>query len=146
MTANRWWVRMAARWLARIDGVNGQLRLLFLAMTGYGIVLQTLAQYGLGGYALEFLGVSGIALAVYTYYYNEGGVRNQVSRDRVDLSTNFAGPTMRMDDELIARGIVAGLESRELDEDRRRAIKGELDAGWTEYRDGLPPEYFDHDT
>lgn len=143
MTAQRWWVQLVARWLARVDGVNGQLRLLFLAMTGYGIVLQTLAQYGLGGWALEVLAVSAVVLVVYTFYYNEGGVRNQVSRDRVDLSTNYAGPTMRIDDECIARGIRAGQKGDELSEREREAIQGELDDAWQQYRDGLPQEYFE---
>jgi len=143
MTAQRWWVRLAARWLARVDGVNGQLRLLFLAMTGYGVVLQTLAQYGLGSYALEVLAVSGVVLVGYTYYYNEGGVRNQVSRDRTDLSSNFAGPTMRMDNEFIARGVLAAQMGRELTEQERRAIQQELDDAWHEYRDGLPEDYFE---
>jgi len=143
MTAQRWWVKLAARWLARVDGVNGQLRLLFLAMTGYGIVLQTLAQYGFGNYALEVLGVSGVGLVVYTYYYNEGGVRNQVSRDRQDLSTNYVGPTMRMDDEFIARGIRAAEKGEPLSPGEREAVQHELDDAWIQYRDGLPQEYFE---
>lgn len=142
MTAQRWWVRLAARWLARIDGVNGQLRLLFLAMTGYGIVLQTLAQYGLGSYALEVIGVSSLFLVAYTYYYNEGGVRNQVSRDRNDLSSNFAGPTMRIDDEFIARGIQAARNGKPLTKGEREAVQEELDAAWAQYRNGLPEDYF----
>lgn len=34
MTAKRWWVRVAARWLARIDGVSGMVRLTMLGLTG----------------------------------------------------------------------------------------------------------------
>lgn len=143
MTADRWWVRLGARWLARVDGVNGQLRLLFLAMTGYGITMQTLSQYGLGKWALEFLGVTSLLLVAYTYYYNEGGVRNQVSRDRQDLSNNFVGPTMRLDDELIARAIMAAQKGETLSEQERNAIKTESDTFWQEYRDGLPEDYFD---
>jgi hypothetical protein len=143
MTAQRWWVRLAARWLARVDGVNGQLRLLFLAMTGYGIVLQTLSQYGMGDWAIEVIVVSAVGLTVYTFYYNEGGVRNQVSRDRVDLSTNYAGPTMRMDDEFIARGIRAAEKGDSLSDKERQAVQSELDDAWAEYRDGLPEDYFE---
>jgi hypothetical protein len=143
MTAQRWWVRLAARWLARVDGVNGQLRLLFLAMTGYGIVLQTLAQYGLGGYALEVLGVSAVVLVAYTYYYNEGGVRNQVSRDRTDLSTNFACPTMRIQAELWARAIRRAENGDALTATEIEEIQSELDDVWHQYRDGLPEDYFE---
>jgi len=142
MTAQRWWVKWFSRWLARVDGVNMQLRLLFLAMTGYGVVLNTLARYNLGGVALEFLGVTSLFLVVYTYLYNEGGVRNQVSRDRQDLSNNFVGPTMRLDDELIARAVLAAQKGDQLTDQEREAISQELDAAWTEYRDGLPEDYF----
>lgn len=137
MTANRWWVKLAARWLARVDGVNQQLRLLFLAMTGYGVVTNTLISAGLKEYVLPFIGLSGLVLAIYTYYYNEGGVRNQVSRDRQDLSSNYAGPNSRIDDEMIARGIIAGMDGEQLTEQKREAIKGELDKSFAELRDGV---------
>lgn len=141
MTAQRWWVRLAARWLARVDGVNGQLRLLFLAMTGYGIVLQTLSQYGFGDYALEFLAVSGVGLVVYTYYYNEGGVRNQVSRDRQDLSTNYSGPTMLMDDVCIGIGQFVAENGRKPRDEERQMIQEAVKEQWDEYRNGVPEEY-----
>lgn len=145
MTAQRWWVRIAARWLARIDGVNGQLRLLFLAMTGYGITLQTLSQYGLGGWALEFMALSGLLLIAYTYYYNEGGVRNQVSRDRQDLSTNYSGPTMLMDDVCIAIGQFVAENGREPTDDERKMIENAVKRQWMDYRNGIPEEWLDDD-
>jgi hypothetical protein len=137
VTANRWWVRFGARWLARIDGVSGQLRLLFLAMTGYGIVLQTLARYGFGGYAIEFIAASGVLLVIYTYYFNEGGVRNQVSRDRQDLAHNWAGPNMRMDDPLIGAAMFAAMEGRAPTEEEFEAIEEAVDTYWRGYRDGV---------
>lgn len=140
MTANRWWVRFGARWLARIDGVSGQLRLLFLAMTGYGIVLQTLARYGFGGYAIEFLAVSALGLVCYTYYFNEGGVRNQVRRDGQDLAGNWAGPNMRMDDALIGAAMFAATHGRPPDEEEFEAIEQAVDTYWRGYRDGVDLE------
>lgn len=137
MTANRWWVRLAARWLARVDGVSGQLRLAMLALTGFSTATLTLRQYGHGQLALPLVGVLSAGMVVYTYLYAEGGVWNQMARDRVDLSTNFAGPTMRMDDELIARGILAAQKGRELESDEREAIKTELDVAFQEYRHGI---------
>lgn len=56
------------------------------------------------------------------------------------LSTNFAGPSMRMDDELLARGILAAREGRELSEGERLAIDGELDHAFSECRDGIELE------
>ena len=140
MTANRWWVRLAARWLARVDGVSSMIQLAMLGLTGISTATLTLRQYGHGEYAWPLIGVVGGGMVVFTYLYTEGGVWNQMSRDRQDLSTNFAGPSMRMNNELIARGILAAQERRELSEEEREAIKGELDHAFEEYRDGIELE------
>lgn len=145
MTANRWWVRLAARWLARVDGVSGMVRLAMLGLTGISTATLTLRQYGHGEYAWPLILVILSGTLVFTYLYTEGGVWNQMSRDRQDLSSNFAGPSMRMGNELIARGILAAQEKRSLSEDERQAIKQELDMAFEEYRDGidLPSEELD---
>jgi hypothetical protein len=140
MTAERWWVRIAARWLARVDGVSGMIRLAMLGMTGLSTALLTLKQYGHGRFAWFFIGVVMSGVVVFTYLYTEGGVWNQMSRDRQDLSANFAGPSMRMNNELVARGILAAQEGRELTDEEREAIKGELDSAFEEYRDGIQLE------
>ncbi|WP_313696234.1 hypothetical protein [Halorarum halobium] len=137
MTANRWWVRLAARWLARVDGVSGMIRLAMLGLTGISTATLTLRQYGHGEYAWPLIGVIGAGTLAFTYLYTEGGVWNQMARDRQDLSTNFAGPSMRMSNELLARGILAAEEGRELSEAERDAIKRELDHAFEEYRDGI---------
>lgn len=137
MTAERWWVRTAARWLARVDGVSGMIRLAMLGMTGLSTALLTLREYGYARLAWPFIGVVLAGTLVFTYLYTEGGVWNQMSRDRQDLSSNFAGPSMRMSNELVARGILAAQESRELTDEERAAIKGELDEAFAEYRDGI---------
>lgn len=136
-TAERWWVRVAARWLARVDGVSGQIRVFSLGVTAFSTFSLVLQNSGHGELVVP-LGVAGlIAAPVYTYLYAEGGVWNQVNRDKVDLSTNFAGPTMRIDDEHIARGTIAGIKGRELNDEERQAIKAELDETFAEYRDGV---------
>lgn len=140
MTANRWWVKLAARWLARVDGVSGMIRLAMLGLTGLSTATLTLRQYGHGEYAWPLIGVVSGGVLVFTYLYTEGGVWNQMARDRKDLSTNFAGPSMRMENELIARGILAAQENRELSEEERTAIKRELDEAFEEYRDGIELE------
>ncbi len=140
MTANRWWVRVAARWLARVDGVSGMIRLAMLGLTGISTATLTLRQYGHGEYAWPFIGSVGAGTLIFTYLYTEGGVWNQMARDRQDLSTNFAGPSMRMNNELVARGILAAQENRELSEEEREAIKRELDEAFQEYREGIDLE------
>jgi hypothetical protein len=137
MTADRWWVRTAARWLARIDGVSGQLRLAMLGLTGLSTATLTLRQYGHGEYAWPLIAGVGLGGLVFTYLYTEGGVWNQMARDRNDLSSNFAGPSMRMNNELLARGVLAAQKGRELTEEERSAIQAELDDAFETYRDGL---------
>ena len=137
MTANRWWVRLAARWLARVDGVSGMVRLAMLGLTGISTATLTLRQYGHGEWAWPLISVILGGTLIFTYLYTEGGVWNQMSRDRQDLSSNFAGPSMRMGNELLARGILAAQEKRSLSEDERQAIKRELDMAFEEYRDGI---------
>lgn len=140
MTANRWWVRTAARWLARVDGVSGMIRLAMLGLTGLSTATLTLRQYGHGEWAWPLIGVVIVGTMLFTYLYTEGGVWNQMARDRKDLSTNFAGPSMRMSNELVARGILAAEEGRPLSEAERDAIKQELDEAFEEYRDGIELE------
>lgn len=140
MTANRWWVRLAARWLARVDGVSGMIQLAMLGLTGLSTATLTLRQYGHGEYAWPLIGVVMVGALIFTYLYTEGGVWNQVSRDRQDLSSNFAGPSMRMNNELMARGILAAQEQRELTADERQAIKNELDDAFEEFRRGIELE------
>jgi len=137
MTAQRWWVRAAARWLARVDGVSAQLRLAMLGLTGISTATVALRQYGHGEYAWPLIAVLASGALVYTYLYTEGGVWNQMARDRRDLSTNYSTPVMRIDDELEARAFVAGMQGRPLSPGEREAINEELDAAWTEYRDGF---------
>ena len=143
MTAERWWVRLAARWLARIDGVSGMVRLAMLGMTGLSTATLTLRQYGHGEYAWPLIGVTLGGTLVFTYLYTEGGVWNQMSRDRQDLSNNFANPSMRMNNELLARAVLAAQEGRQLTETEREAVKSELNAGFDEYRDGIELEQFE---
>jgi hypothetical protein len=140
MTANRWWVRLAARWLARVDGVSGQIRLAMLGLTGLSTATLTLRQYGHGEYAWPLIFTVGLGIVVFTYFYTEGGVWNQMARDRQDLSSNFASPQMRMDNELVARGFLAAQKGEELTEQEREAIQDELDVAFDEYRDGLELE------
>ena len=137
MTANRWWVKLAARWLARVDGVSGMIQLAMLGLTGISTATLTLRQYGHGEYAWPLIAVVAVGTLVFTYLYTEGGVWNQVARDRQDLSTNFAGPSMRMNNELLARGMLAAEEGRTLTDSERSAIQAELDDAFEEFREGI---------
>lgn len=113
------------------------IQLAMLGLTGISTATFTLRQYGHGRFAWPFIGVVIAGTLVFTYLYTEGGVWNQMARDRQDLSSNFAGPSMRMNNELLARGILAAQEQRPLSDDERTAIKTELDTAFQEYRDGI---------
>lgn len=140
MTANRWWVKKAARWLAKFKTTEGQLRSLSLGITAFSTFSIVLQNAGLG----NFVPVVGVLAAggwtVYTHLYSEGGVHNQAQRDLADFSNNYAGPSSRINNELTARGLAAAEMGRELDEDERQATKTELDAAFEEYRDGIEIE------
>jgi len=137
MTANRWWVRLAARWLARIDSVKGQIQMVSLAVTAFstfGILLQN---FGLGRLVPYLGALAAGAGLTYAYLYAEGGVWNQVARDRQDMSTDFSGPTMKMDDTLIGVAVYAAVHGEVPDSDDVAMIEEAVDKPWRDYRNGV---------
>lgn len=136
MTAQRWWVRLVARWLARVDGVTGQLRLAMLCLTGVSTATLTLREYGHGEYAWPLIGVLAGGTLVYTYLYTEGGVWNQVSRDRMDMSDNYAAPGAYISSQIQMQAIAAALEAVENENDPQQAAHETVNELWNEYRDG----------
>lgn len=141
MTANRWWVRVAARWLARVDGVSSILRLAMLGLTGISTMSLMLREYGLGNLVIPAIGIIGAGTVVFAYLYAEGGVWNQVRRDKSDLSKNYSTPFQRISNEMTARGLYAGEVGRELTDEEREAIKAEIGAAYCDLRDGVDVEY-----
>lgn len=137
MTANRWWVRLAARWLARLDGVKGQIQMLSLSVTAFSTFSIMLQGFGLGRW-VPYLGVTGLlAGLIYTYLYTEGGVWGQVSRDRQDMSGNWAGPNGLIQAKMTARTLAAADAGRELDSSERQAVDAEAEAVFVEHRNGV---------
>lgn len=145
MTAERWWVRMAARWIARIDSVQGHMSLAFQAMTGVGVASGALKYYGMGGLTGPFLVVVAVGLLAYAYLYSEGGVWNQVSRDQSDLSNNFAVPRDVIDDSLIGAAVFAALHGRAPNEEEFEDIVGSVKTYWEGFRDGIDLDEHDCD-
>ncbi|MFP4627187.1 MAG: hypothetical protein ACLFNI_11420 [Natronomonas sp.] len=140
MTAQRWWVRLFARWQARLDSVQGQIQMLSLAVTAYSTFSLVLQGFGLGRW-VPVVGAAALLVGPgYAYLFFEGGVWNQVARDRADKSSNFAAPSQRIEKELTVRGLAAMMKGRELTAEERAIAKGELDAVFEEYRDGYELE------
>lgn len=137
MTANRWWVKGYARWIARVRSVQGQLNLLFTAMSGVGIASGALKYLGAPTWVIAILlGILALGIIAYIWLYSEGGVWNQMRRDQSEMSANFADPKARINAEMTARPILAGIKGRELTPAERQAISAESVATFAEYRDG----------
>lgn len=111
-----------------------------LVMTGLSTGLITLQQYGHGRFAWPLVVVTLGGTLVFTYLYTEGGVYNQQKRDHADIGTNYAGPTMRIDDELIGAAVFAAIHRRPPDDDEQAAIAEAVDRPWQAYRDGIQIE------
>jgi len=145
MTATRWWVKKAARWLARLDTTKDQLQAGSLAVTAFSTFSLLLQNAGLGAY-VPHLGVGAAGgWLVYTYLYSEGGVHYQKQRDMVDLSDNYSGPTMALDALIEARqfALLAYLlqngTEQELHELEQAFQETSLEE-WQTLRDGLDEE------
>jgi len=137
MTATRWWVRRAARWIARVNGVKAHIQMVSLAVTAFSTFSIMLQGFGLGQY-VPVVGAGGLVGGViYTYLYTEGGVWNQVQRDQADLSNNYADPNARINTEMSARAIVSALQASQLDDEQVQALQAELDGSFADLRDGV---------
>jgi len=138
MTAQRWWVKLYARWVARVQAVQGQLNLFFTALSGTSLASGALKYFGAPTWLIGvFLAGLAALLVAYVYLYSEGGVWNQLARDRQDMSNNFAGPNSKIQTEMMARALRAGEKGEPLSESERNAVKSELDGAFAELRDGI---------
>jgi hypothetical protein len=140
VTADRAWVKATARWIARIDSVQGHLGLAFQAMSGVGIASGALKYFGMSQFVAPFIVLVAVGVLGFAYLYSEGGVWNQVSRDRSDMSSNFATPRDVIDDTLIATGVFAAQNGRPPDEHEMDVIHEAVRGQWEEFRDGIDLE------
>lgn len=143
MTAQRWWVRLAARWLARVGGVQQHLRLALLALTGISTGVVALRDYGHGEWAWPLIAVVAGGTVVYTYAYTEGGVWNQVSRDRMDMSKNYADPRIAIDDTAIGAAVFVAVNGHAPDEEELAEIQEGVHRAVRANRDGVDLEELD---
>jgi len=137
MTANRKWVKFIARWLARVDGVTGQIRLAMLSLTGISTMSLSLREFGYSHLVWPIVSIMAIGLAVYTYLYTEGGVWNQVSRDKSDLSNNYAAPSMAIDDMVIGVAVFVAINGRPPTPEEKQLIVDSVTDMWRDQREGL---------
>lgn len=127
-----------ARWMMRMEAAGNILQMGFLGVTAASTLTSALTLIGYEQYAPYLLSVGLLGTVVFAFSYVEFGIFNRKNRERNDRGANFAGPTMRMDDEMIARGLTAATKNRPLRAEERQVIKDELDHAWREYRNGIP--------
>lgn len=137
MTANRWWVRWGARWAARLRGAQSYIQMASLGVTAFSTFSLVLQAAGLGRFVPAIAGLGIIGTFGFAWLYAEGGVWNQVQLDTQELSNNYAGPTMRIDDELIGLAVFAAVHGREPTEEEAEVIAETVDGGYRELRDGI---------
>lgn len=142
MTADRWWVRLAARWIARVEAVSPLIRMGMLSMTGLSTALIGLKEYGYDEYARPLIAVVVLGTLAFTWYYTEGGVWNQKNRDTVDLGDNYSGPTMLMDKRIEAKQLahlayVLQNGHNKSIEEIQREMQEVTDQEWAAMRDGV---------
>lgn len=138
LTATNPIAELIARWVVRLEAAGNLLRMAFLGVTAASTLTSALALIGFEEYAPLMLALGLATTGVFAFVYVEYGIYNRKNREKNDRGTNFAGPTIRIDDELIARAILAGEKGRPLTDDEREPIKVEMDDGWADYRNGIP--------
>jgi hypothetical protein len=131
---------LLGRWVMRFEAAGAILRLGFQGTTAVSALSGVLAYTGFGG-AVPFVVALGVpAVFVFAYAYVELGIYNRKNRERDDRGNNYAKPLMRIDDELIAKGIVAGIKERPLNKNEDDAIESELDRTFEKHRNGIEIE------
>jgi hypothetical protein len=121
----------------RVEASGQILRMAFLGITAASTGVTALYQAGLEAYVPALLAVGGLIALLFAWAYVEFGAFARKNRERAERGQNFAKPQQRIDDEMIARGILAAQKERPLSEAERAAIADELDHAYREHRDGV---------
>jgi hypothetical protein len=108
-----------------------------------GIGSAALTYLGQRWLVIPFLASMFIAIFVYAYLTFEGGVKNQVAKDRADMLSDFSGPSMLMNDTLIGISAFVAMNGRKPTAEERKEIEEAVKEQWDEYRDGLPEGYIE---
>ncbi|MDR9381724.1 MAG: hypothetical protein RI560_08670 [Natronomonas sp.] len=128
---------MLGRWVMRFEAAGQMLGLVFQGTTAVSALSGVLAFVGYQSYVPAVLGGGIAAVFAFAFAYVELGVYNRKNREKQDRGNNFAKPQNRIDDEMIARGVAAGMHGRALSADEREAINGELDDSYRKHRNGI---------
>lgn len=131
---------LLGRWVMRFEASGQIIGLAFQGTTAVSALSGVLAFTGYQRF-VPYVLAAGLATAfVFAFIYVEWGVYNRKNREKQDRGNNYAKPGFRIDDEMIARGVVSGIRGRELSDTERGAIDAELDDAYRKHRDGIPLE------
>lgn len=130
-------MKIFARWQARIDASLQEINLGLRMISSGGIGSAALAYLGQRWLVIPFLIGMIATMLIYAYATFEGGVKNQVARDRADMLSNFGGPSMLMDDTLIGISEFVAVNGRKPTEEEVEMIEEAVKEQWDEYRDGV---------
>ena len=131
---------LLGRWVMRFEASGQIISMAFQGTTAVSALSGVLAYTGYQRFVPYVLGLGSVLAFLFAYIYVEWGVFSRKNREKQDRGNNWAKPQNRIDDEMIARGVAAGLYRRELDDDERAAIDAELDDAYRKHRDGIPLE------
>lgn len=128
------------RWVMRFEAAGQILQLGFQGVTAVSALSGVLALTGREWIVPFVLGAGVILAFAFAYAYVELGIFNRKNRERHDRGSNFAGPKMRIDDELIGAAVFAAVHGRPPDEEEAEHISEAVDRPWQEYRQGVSIE------
>ncbi len=128
------------RWVMRFEAAGQILTMTFQGTTAVSALSGVLAYTGLQQYVPVVLAVGILFVFGFAYVYVEYGVYNRKNREKNDRGSNYAGPSMRIDDELIGVAVYAAMHGEEPDEDDVETISNAVDTNWSKYRNGVKIE------
>lgn len=128
------------RWLLRFEAGGQIIRLVFLGVTAASTGVTALYQAGLSSFVAPLLLAGAAGVVGFAFGYVELGLYARKNRENADRGQNFAKPAQKIDDEMLAKALVAGMKERELSEDERAVIEGELDRAYRQNRSGIRHE------
>lgn len=126
-----------ARWLMRIQAVQGILQLVGIAVTAVSTMTSALVAIGYPGLAPWLFAAGVIGSPVFAFGYVEYGLFNRKNRENVDRGNNFATPRDKIDDTLIGAAVFGAVHGRPPGDGELQTIKDSVERPWNEFRNGV---------
>lgn len=128
---------LLGRWVMRFEAAGQILSMTFQGTTAVSALSGVLAYTGQEWVVPFVLGIGIVSVFGFAYAYVELGIYNRKNREGHDRGSNFAGPKMRIDDELIGAAVFAAIHGRAPDDEEQATIAEAVDRPWQQLRDGV---------